>query len=103
MRLDGYRARQSLVGLSGHCANSYIPHVQHIIQYICTYDPCKLCVHVHTLAPCYLLFTEVITITNVACLKTVKAICFQHPPGAEQQKSGWAEAAEAQMLKPHKC
>ena len=35
MRLDGYRARQSLVGLSAHCANSYIPHVQHIIQYIC--------------------------------------------------------------------
>ena len=28
MRLDGYRARQSLVGLSAHCANSYIP--QHI-------------------------------------------------------------------------
>ena len=25
MRLDGYRARQSLVGLSAHCANSYIP------------------------------------------------------------------------------
>ena len=35
MRLDGHRARQSLVGLSAHCANSYIPHVQHIIQYIC--------------------------------------------------------------------
>ena len=35
LRLDGYRARQSLVGLSAHCANSYIPHVQHIIQYIC--------------------------------------------------------------------
>ena len=34
MRLDGYRARQSLVGLSAHCTNSYIPHVQHIIQYI---------------------------------------------------------------------
>ena len=30
MRLDGYRARQSLVGLSAHCANSYIP------QHICT-------------------------------------------------------------------
>ena len=26
MRLDEYRARQSLVGLSAHCANSYIPH-----------------------------------------------------------------------------
>ena len=25
MRLDGYRARQSLVGLSAYCANSYIP------------------------------------------------------------------------------
>ena len=35
MRLDGHRARQSLIGLSAHCANSYIPHVQHIIQYIC--------------------------------------------------------------------
>ena len=35
MRLDGYRARQSLVGLSAHCANSYIAHVQHIMQYIC--------------------------------------------------------------------
>ena len=35
MRLDGYRARQSLVGLSAHCANSYIPHMQHIIQYVC--------------------------------------------------------------------
>ena len=35
MRLDGYRSGQSLVGLSAHCANSYIPHVQHIIQYIC--------------------------------------------------------------------
>ena len=35
MRLDGYRARQSLVGLSAQCANSYIPRVQHIIQYIC--------------------------------------------------------------------
>ena len=35
MRLDGYRARQSLVALSAHCANSYILHVQHIIQYIC--------------------------------------------------------------------
>ena len=35
MRLDGHRARQSLVGLSAHCANSYIPHVQHIIQYTC--------------------------------------------------------------------
>ena len=34
MRLDGYRARQSIIGLSVHCANSYIPHVQHII---CTY------------------------------------------------------------------
>ena len=33
MRLDGYRARQSLVGLSAHCANSYIP--QHI--YKCSY------------------------------------------------------------------
>ena len=33
--LDGHRARQSLIGLSAHCANSYIPHVQHIIQYIC--------------------------------------------------------------------
>ena len=31
MRLDGYRARQSLVGLSAHCANSYIP--QHIRTY----------------------------------------------------------------------
>ena len=30
MRLDGHRARQSLIGLSAHCANSYIPHVQHI-------------------------------------------------------------------------
>ena len=27
MRLDGYRARQSLIGLGAHCANSYIPHV----------------------------------------------------------------------------
>ena len=35
MRLDGYRARQSLVGLSARCANSYILQVQHIIQYIC--------------------------------------------------------------------
>ena len=35
MRLDGYRARQSLVGLSAHCANSYIPHVQHIIRICC--------------------------------------------------------------------
>ena len=33
--LDEHRARQSLVGLSAHCANSYIPHVQHIIQYMC--------------------------------------------------------------------
>ena len=30
MRLDGYRSRQNLVGLSAHCANSYIPYVQHI-------------------------------------------------------------------------
>jgi hypothetical protein len=32
-----------------------------------------------------------------------KSNLFQHPAGAEQQKSGWEEAAEAQMLKPHKC
>ena len=25
MRLDGHRARQNLVRLSAHCANSYIP------------------------------------------------------------------------------
>ena len=31
MRLDGYRARQSLIGQSVHCANSYIHHVQHIM------------------------------------------------------------------------
>ena len=51
-RLDGYRAIQSLVGLNAHCANSYIPHVQHIIQYICAVgcrnlqcalSPTKLC------------------------------------------------------------
>ena len=42
MRLDGYWARQSLVGLSAHCANSYIPHVQHIIQYICAAGPLPL-------------------------------------------------------------
>ena len=30
-RLDGYRAKQNLVGVSAHCADSYIPHVQHII------------------------------------------------------------------------
>ena len=28
MKLDGYRARQNLVGLSAHCVNSYI--LQHI-------------------------------------------------------------------------
>ena len=38
MRLDGHRSRQSLIGLSVHCANSYIPHVQHIIRiYVRTY------------------------------------------------------------------
>ena len=34
MRLDGYSARQSLIGLSVHCANSYIP--QHIRIMCCT-------------------------------------------------------------------
>ena len=43
MRLDGYRGRHSLVGLSAHCANSYIPHVQHIIQYICAHVCVVLC------------------------------------------------------------
>ena len=32
--LDGHRARQSLIGLSVHCANSYIP--QHIRIMCCT-------------------------------------------------------------------
>ena len=32
---DGHRARQSLIGLSVDCANSYIPHVQHIIRICC--------------------------------------------------------------------
>ena len=31
MRLDGYGARQSLIRLSAHCVNSYIPRVQHIV------------------------------------------------------------------------
>ena len=50
MRLDGYRARQSLVGLSAHCANSYIPHVKHIIQYICENEN-KICANVWR--PCF--------------------------------------------------
>ena len=50
MRLDRYRARQSLVGLSAHCANSYIPHMQHIIQYICTIT--------YTIVPIYLYLWE---------------------------------------------
>ena len=33
-RLHGYEDRQSLVGLSEHCANSYIPHAQHIIRMV---------------------------------------------------------------------
>ena len=32
MRLDGHRARQSLIGRSVHCANSYI--LQHIHIYV---------------------------------------------------------------------
>ena len=47
MRLDGHRARQSLIGLSAHCANSYIPHVQHIIQYICAAE-CRNLHSVHS-------------------------------------------------------
>ena len=47
MRLDGYRARQTLVGLSAHCANSYIPHVQHIIEYTCAVG-CRYLHSVHS-------------------------------------------------------
>ena len=52
MRLDGYRARQSLAGLSAHCANSYIPHVQHIIQYTCAAE-CRNLHSVHSVQYIY--------------------------------------------------
>ena len=32
MRLDGHRVRQSIVGLSAHCANSYIPQYVPVLQ-----------------------------------------------------------------------
>ena len=48
MRLDGHRARQSLIGLNVHCANSYIPHVQHIIQYILCAAGCRNLHSVHS-------------------------------------------------------
>ena len=46
--LDGYRARQSLVGLSAHCANPYIPQeLRDLETYVLTGVNAYLSINTH--------------------------------------------------------